>query len=205
MEVKYHEERIPFVVIDGFYDDNEQSEIMVELDYLCTERRLIPPFEDKSGATKENDENIKNVGCQYLESFYQKREHSNILTITEKLYNFEDNFGLISNHPHWYFNTNLLNNHSTHILYYEDTNEYPPHRDTSRFTAVTYFYREPKKFEGGDLQFPDHQVQVECVNNRIVVFPSMLLHRSTPVRMLENDTQTKNGKFCITHFLDRSE
>ena len=202
MEVIYHEERIPFVVIDDFYDENEQSEIMVELDYLCTERRLIPPFEDKSGASN-NYRNVKNVGCQYLESFYQQRKHSNILTITERL--FVDCVDIIDNHPHWYFDLSNINSHTTHILYYEDSNEYPPHRDTCRFTIVTYFYREPKKFEGGDLQFPDHQVQVECVNNRIVVFPSMLHHRSTPVRMLENDTQTKNGKFCITHFLDRIE
>ena len=199
MEVKYHEERIPFVVIDDFYDDNEQSEIMVELDYLCTERRLIPPFEDKSGATND-DKNVKNVGCQYLESFYKKRKHSSILTITDRL--FLDCVDIINNHPHWYFDLYAIDSHNTQILYYEDTNEYPAHQDVSRFTVVTYFYREPKKFEGGDLQFPDHQVQVECVNNRIIVFPSMLHHRSTPVRMLENDTQTKNGKFCITHFLN---
>ena len=199
MEVKYHEERIPFVVIDDLYDDKEQSEIMVELDYLCTERRLIPPFEDKSGAL-ENDKNVKNVSCQYLESFYKKRRHSSILTITDRL--FLDCVDIINNHPHWYFDLYAIDTHNTQILYYEDTNEYPAHQDASRFTAVTYFYREPKKFEGGDLQFPDYQVQVECVNNRVIVFPSMLFHCSTPVRMLENDTQTKNGKFCITHFLN---
>ena len=199
MEVKYHEERIPFVVIDDLYDDKEQSEIMVELDYLCTERRLIPPFKDKNGATDEH-RNIKNVGCLYLDTFYKKSRHSSILQITEKL--FMDDASLISNHPHWYFDISSINSHSTHILYYEDSNEYPAHRDECRFTAVTYFYRQPKKFEGGDLQFPDHQIEVECVNNRIIVFPSMLNHRSTPVRMLENDTQIKNGKFCITHFLN---
>ena len=199
MEVKYHEERIPFVVIDDLYDEKEQSEIMVELDYLCTERRLIPPFKDKNGASDEY-RNIKNVGCLYLDSFYKKRRHSSILQITEKL--FMDDASLISNHPHWYFDISSINSHSTHILYYEDSNEYPAHRDECRFTAVTYFYRQPKKFEGGDLQFPDHQIEVECVNNRIIVFPSMLFHRSTPVRMLENDTHTKNGKFCITQFLD---
>ena len=199
MEVKYHEERIPFVVIDGFYDEDEQSEILVELDYLCTERRLIPPFKDKSGARYEN-RNVKNVGCLYLEDFYAKRRHSNILTITDRL--FSDGYSMIDNHPHWYFDLDSINHHNTHILYYEDTNEYPAHKDTCRFTAVTYFYREPKKFEGGDLQFTDYQIQVECVNNRIIVFPSMLNHRSTPVRMLENDTQIKNGKFCITHFLN---
>ena len=199
MEVKYHEERIPFVVIDDLYDDKEQSEIMVELDYLCTERRLIPPFKDKNGASDEY-RNIKNVGCLYLDNFYKKRRHSSILQITEKL--FMDDASLISNHPHWYFDISSINSHSTHILYYEDSNEYPAHRDECRFTAVTYFYRQPKKFEGGDLQFSDHQIEVECVNNRIIVFPSMLFHRSTPVRMLENDTHTKNGKFCITQFLD---
>ena len=200
MEIKYHEERIPFIVIDNLYDEDERSEIMIELDYLCTERRLIPPFKDNHGA-KNEDHNIKNVGCQYLESFYVNRKHSNILQITEKL--FMDDGSLISNHPHWYFDISSIDEHFTHILYYEDTNEYPAHRDVCRFTALTYFYREPKKFDGGDLQFTDHQVQIECVNNRVIVFPSMLHHRSTPVRMSEKGTHTKNGKFCITQFLDR--
>ena len=96
MEVKYHEERIPFVVIDDLYDNNEQSEIMVELDYLCTERRLIPPFKDESGAT-QNEKNVKNVGCLYLDSFYRKRKHSSILQITEKL--FTNCLDAINNHP----------------------------------------------------------------------------------------------------------
>jgi len=199
MNLKYHEERVPFIVIDDLYDDNEQSEIMVELDYLCTERRLIPPFDDTGGATEEG-KNIKNVGCQYLDSFYKQRKYSSILQITEKL--FMNDASLISNHPHWYFDTDSINQHSTHILYYEDTNEYPAHKDTCRLTAVTYFYRNPKKFEGGNLQFPEHQIEIECINNRIIVFPSMLAHRSTPVIMMENDTRTKNGKFCITQFLD---
>ena len=200
MEIVYHEEKVPFIIIDNLYNKDEESEIMMELDYLCTKRRLIPPFEDNRGAKNDNN-NVKNVACQYLEGFYMNRKHSNILQITEKL--FMDDRSLISNHPHWYFDFSSINEHHTHILYYEDMNEYPAHADTCRFTALTYFYREPKKFDGGDLQFTDHQVQIECMNNRVIVFPSMLYHRSTPVRMFEKDPHIKNGKFCITQFLDR--
>ena len=64
MQVNYHNEQIPFVVVDSLYNNEEESEIMMELDYLSHSRRLIPPFEDGSAATR-NNKNIKNVGCLY--------------------------------------------------------------------------------------------------------------------------------------------
>ena len=199
MEIHYHNEQIPLIIVDNLYDDEEEREIMVELDYLSDARRLIPPFEDESGAVVKN-KNIKNVGCLYLDSFYSDRQTSSILQITEKL--FMGGRSIIENHPHWFFDMRSINSHTTHMLYYENTNEYPPHYDTCRITSLTYFYKQPKSFTGGDLYFSDFDTKVECRNNRVVVFPSMLNHASTPVFMEEKYQNQKLGKYCITQFLD---
>ena len=200
MKINYHNDQIPYVVVDYFYNNAEESEIMIELDYLSDSRRLIPPFEDELGATK-NSKNIKNVGCLYLDHFFRDRHTSSILEITEKL--FFENCSLINNHPHWFFDAGDINSHYTHMLYYENTNEYPPHNDTCRMTALTYFYRKPKSFSGGNLLFSDFDIEVECLNNRTIIFPSIIQHASTPIIMDEEYRNQKLGKYCITQFLGR--
>lgn len=201
MEVQYFDDQIPYIIIDDFYTVEEQNEMMMELDYLTEPRRLIPPFEDNSSAGSM-DEQLKNVPCQYLDTFYANRAHSSILQITEKL--FMNDGQLINDHPHWAFNISEINLHWTHILYYEEEQEYKPHWDSARFTALTYFYNEPKQFSGGDLRFDDYDIEIECINNRVIIFPSILRHASTPVRMVEH-SPGKHGKFCITQFLDHRE
>lgn len=202
MEIQYFNEQIPYIIIDDFYTLEEQNEMMVELDYLTEPRRLILPFEDNYSAGSMDDQ-LKNVPCQYLDNFYKNRDHSSILQITEKL--FMNDGQLINNHPHWAFSITEINLHWTHVLYYEEEQEYKPHWDSARFTALTYFYNEPKRFSGGDLVFDDYDIEIECINNRVIVFPSILRHASTPVKMVGNRDQQKNGKFCITQFLDHQE
>ena len=68
MEVNYHNDQIPFVVVDCLYNNEEESEIMMELDYLSDSRRLIPPFEDELAA-KEVTKTSKMLGVCTLISF----------------------------------------------------------------------------------------------------------------------------------------
>ena len=56
MNIQYHNEEIPLIIIDDFYDDTEVREIMVELDYLSDSKRMIEPLKDETGVT-----DIKNV------------------------------------------------------------------------------------------------------------------------------------------------
>jgi len=195
MNVQYINDEIPYIIIDDCYTEEERSEMMFELDYLTEPRRMIPAGEDSRNSAGIE---LKNVPCQYLDPFFNKREHSSILTITEKI--FGNSGEIINNHPHWIYNAKMINCHWTHILYYEDEQEYQPHVDTTRFTALTYFYREPKRFSGGDLRFDDYDIEIECINNRVIIFPSMVPHASTPVKMQEHPPG-KHGKFCISQFM----
>ena len=84
---------------------------------------------------------------------------------------------------------------------YENNDEYKPHRDLARLTGITWFYREPKKFTGGNLRFPEFDMEIECKHNRVIVFPSSIHHGVDKVGMEEKDMGKKLGRFTMTQFL----
>ena len=62
MEVNYYNEEIPLIIVDNFYNDQERDDIMVELDYLSDDRRMIPPHKDKEAAHYKNvNQKMQNV------------------------------------------------------------------------------------------------------------------------------------------------
>ena len=55
--------------------------------------------------------------------------------------------------------------------------QYNPHTDKGfQFLAFSYFYKEPKKFEGGQLYFPKYDYEVPCDNNSMIIFPGWVEH-----------------------------
>jgi SM-20-related protein len=82
---------------------------------------------------------------------------------------------------------------------------------TRRVTFIYYFHREPKTFEGGDLRLYASRtdgrrwrettdfVDIAPVQNRLIVFPSFLMHELRPVSVpsgrMEDGRFTVNGWF----------
>ena len=83
--------------------------------------------------------------------------------------------------------------------YYEDKDEYKKHTDQGIITCVSFFYQEPKKFQGGDLVIGN--TSIECKNNRLVLFPSILYHEVEKVNLKESYMGRNLGRFSITHFI----
>ena len=201
-ETIYYNEPFPYILIDDFYNQSELDGIWQELDYLCHPKRMgRSSIERGSAADVYSDgtrELIKNAWDMFLDSFFISRDSSNILEINRKLINKE----MFKNHPHWLFNdVGALNEDNTLIMYYENNDEYKPHRDLARLTGITWFYREPKKFTGGNLRFPWFDMEIECKHNRVIVFPSSIPHGVDKVGMEENDMGKKLGRFAMTQFL----
>jgi len=195
-------EPFPYVLIDDFYDQSELDRIWEELDYLCNPKRMGRSSIER-GSAGVSDENgvyqpLKNTWDMFLDTFFTSRDSSNILEINRKLFDKE----IFKNHPHWLFNhLDALNEDNTQILYYENNDEYKPHRDLARLTGITWFYREPKKFTGGNLRFPKFDMEIECKHNRVIVFPSSIHHGVDKVGMEEKDMGKKLGRFTMTQFL----
>ena len=201
-ETIYYNEPFPYILIDDFYNQSELDGIWEELDYLCNPKRMGRSSFERGAASKIDEDgvhhSVKNAWDLFLDSFFTSRDSSNILEINRKLIDKE----IFKNHPHWLFNhLDALNEDNTLIMYYENNDEYKPHRDLARLTCLTWFYREPKKFTGGNLRFPRFDMEIECKHNRVIVFPSSIQHGVDKVGMEEKDMGKKLGRFTMTQFL----
>jgi SM-20-related protein len=72
-------------------------------------------------------------------------------------------------------------------------------------SAVYYFHRQPKIFEGGELQiFPfdgSAPTRIEPRDNRLVAFPAFLLHEVLPVSLPDGDFA--DSRFSVSCWFHR--
>jgi len=187
---------MPIVVIDDYYDDDACSKIWQELVFLNNDdSKFKDPELLASGQV--NSRVLKHAKGLHLDEVYKDRSVSNILNENRKLFSSEVVIKLINLHPLF----NLLRNVDidiTKVHYYSDGDYYESHRDSTVFTAITWLYKTPKKFTGGDLKFNNNCI-IECVNNRTVIFPSFLSHSVTLLKLNGKDTG-HDGRYAITQF-----
>ena len=63
-----------------------------------------------------------------------------------------------------------------------------------------YFYKEPKKFTGGELFFPEYDYILESKNNSCIIFPSYFLHEVLQVKITDCDYYSGFGRYCMSQF-----
>ena len=122
---------------------------------------------------------MKKNGGLWMDQLYGDRNISNLLRVNRTIFLEEHSQEIFRNHPHWFwknFNPN-----------YDET--------------LLWFYKEPKRFEGGSLTFTEYKLNIECKNNCSVIFPSTMYHQVHPVKIEEEYRNQKNGRFCMTQFL----
>jgi hypothetical protein len=165
-------------VIDNFYSPSELEDIKNELKLLSAVADL-KIFKNDGVSVDENGKLRQKSNSLFLDNLYiDKRNLSKILTLNRKLFSSELQTKLIEKNLfyehifHSDFDTTLLN-------FYKPTDYYQPHKDTSCFTALTFFKLE--EFSGGNLVFPEYDIKVEAVENRLVIFPGFILHGSEEV------------------------
>lgn len=181
----------PVVIIDDFYSDDELELIIRELDFLSPEK-LLPP--DITGAATDNDGRMKkeNQGM-FLDDLYSDRNVSDILTLNRKAFSPEVVKTLTDAHDIFY-GYQFANSDSTLVSHYKDGNYYEPHRDSSIFTTLSWFYKQPKPFEGGDLILTDYDITIECKLNRMVFMYGSTQHEVLKVK--------GDGRYCISNFVN---
>lgn len=186
---------IPHLIIRNSFNQNELDLIWEELEFLNQPNKMLPPNKTASALDDDGEVLKKNKSVFLEELFSFNKNFSNILKINSSLLNRETknnfcqlNFGYNSM---WYANT-----HTTLISYYDDGDYYLPHIDASLYTCLTWFYKEPKRFCGGDFWFPKHDYKIEIENNMTVIFPSFVEHSVDEVKM-ETD-KYGNGRYCMS-------
>lgn len=188
----------PHVIIKYMYDEWQMPQIWEELNFLCYEEKLLDPTESGSALT-DDGKTLKQNSCIWLDDIYAHPKLSNILKATND-FQTRQLWQICKQHPHWYFNKAQINYTANLISYYEHGGYYKPHNDQAYFTCLTWFYKKPKAFEGGDLHFPEYDYKIECKHNSTVLFPSQIVHAVDEISMNPSMLSNKLGRFCYTQF-----
>ena len=208
LEADLYVEPFPLMVVQNFYNKSELELIWKELDFYTSPNKL---FDAKEYGGVVDRTNAKAI-C--LDELYKGQENkknfrniSNILTVNRKLFNSGvlDKFSQL----HECCTLATESNHDvTKVRYYHNNEYYDPHTDKSvMFLAFSYFFKEPKKFTGGDLIFPKYDFKVPCDNNTMVIFPGWVEHGVRKVTIKDSDYFDGWGRYCISSFFgcrDRS-
>ena len=199
MITKIFNDIIPYMIIDNYYDEEELRLIWEELDFLSYPHKLKRSTKESGGAIdKDTDELLKHNFHRYIDQVYSERELSNILTVNRKL--FDDDYKILRQHPHWFFQNVVFNKDYTQVGYYENNDHYGEHTDFASITSLTWLYKEPKKFIGGDLFLSSDKIKIDCINNRTLIFPSMIPHSVNEIHMNEEKPSRGYGRYVITQF-----
>lgn len=196
-KVKPIKHPFPYLQIEDMYDQEELRYIWQELDFLTYSQKLKPPKE--TGSAEKNGKLLKNNFCLFLDDLYNDRNISNILTVNRKLFS-ERYLSEFSNLNHAYNLIYHTNFDATLISYYANGGYYEPHKDKAVYTALTWLYKEPKKFYGGDFNFDEYDIKIKIKNNMTIIFPSFVTHSVDEVFMNSEEIDGM-GRYCMTQFM----
>jgi Rps23 Pro-64 3,4-dihydroxylase Tpa1-like proline 4-hydroxylase len=204
LKIALLQEPFPHAIIDNLYDEDELKLIWQELDYYTYSDKLVPAI-TISGAIRNGEKLPKHSGIHLDELYINNRQISNILKCNRKVFN-KDILEAFATLSPLIWDIKRIDLDMTIVKYYEDTDYYKSHVDDPRFTCVTYLYKEPKAFTGGDLYFHQFDYTIPIVNNRFVFFTGCIEHASTTIVMNDEYKDKKFsgfGKYTITQFLEK--
>ena len=189
------EEPFPYMIIYDFYNEEELKLIWEELNFYTKPGKLLEA-KDYGGVIDST-----NAKALCLDMIYENhRDISNILTVSRKLFN-KDILKVIQEMGGEFTIAPYVNYDITKIRYYHDQEYYDPHTDKIyHFLGFSYFYKEPKRFKGGELFFPDFNLQLECKNNSMIIFPAWVKHGVKKVSIENSNYFDGYGRYAITSF-----
>ena len=181
----------PFIVIDEFYDKKEEELIWQELEFYSGKYTDVD--QDTSGNRPKALDRVSEAGKLrnssnriYLDQVYTQgsRHFSNILNVYGKITS-EDVMKVVrDNMP-----TAPILEHSncdlSQISYYDSGDFYDAHVDFYGYSVMVWFFKEPKRFVGGNFMLSGPNKLIECEHNRLVMIPSYYMHSVTPITMEE--------------------
>ena len=198
----------PHLIVSDFYNKEELELIWEELNYYTKPGKLFEAenYGGVVGYTTAKAILLDSVYRNFSESKGNNyRPISNILTVNRKLFTSGvlDAFSEIHD---CCILANQSNSDTTKVRYYHNGDSYDPHTDRPfQFLAFSYFYKEPKKFEGGELYFPRYDYEVSCNNNSMIIFPGWVEHGVKEVKIDDSDYFDGYGRYAITSFFGFKE
>tara|TARA_B100001063_G_C16560120_1_gene450524 strand:+ start:86 stop:694 length:609 start_codon:yes stop_codon:yes gene_type:complete len=200
MKLDVYKDPFPYILIEDLYTQEEENLIKKEFDFFLPS--LKEPENTGTAIDKETQEPLKSNKGVFLDTVFIDRDVSYILKINRKIFGVLEEEKEKIGHDNWFFKNQETSKDTTLISYYENDNHYKPHRDSAIYTVLTWFYKEPKSFTGGDFVFPDYDIRFECENNMTIIFPSIIKHAVESVKVDDDKTGQGYGRWCLTQFGD---
>ena len=189
-------EPFPHLIFSNFYNEQELDLIWEELNFYTKPNKLFDA-KDFGGIVDRTNSHAIALDGVYSQKY---RRLSNILTVNRKLFEPDvlNSFAKIDDCCEI---ATECNYDVTKIRYYHDKEYYKPHIDSAfHFLAFSYFYKEPKKFSGGEIIFPKYDYKYSCDNNSMIIFPGWVEHGVTEVNIDNSDYYEGYGRYCISSF-----
>ena len=189
-------EPFPHIVFHNFYTDEELDLLWEEFNFYTKSKKLFD-VEEYKGVVGKTEAKALHLDSVYTGKY---RVLSNILEVSRKVLD-KDILKPFSEISDCCTLAKFANYDHTKVRYYHNGDYYKPHTDTYfEFLAFSYFYKEPKRFEGGNLIFPKYDYEFGCENNSLIMMPAWVEHGVSEVSINDSDYYDGYGRYCISNF-----
>jgi len=190
----------PVLLIKNFFSEEEKKLIIDELNFLCKDNKLLGPKQTASSTDGSGNLKKTNSGL-FLDEVYKNRDVSDILNITRKYFSKEF-LSIVEGFDPIFKYLRRSNIDTTLLSYYENNSYYESHEDQAIISIITYYWKEEKKFTGGDLTFQSHNYTVELHPWDVIIFPSFIEHKVENISFLPGVKENElNGRVSISKFV----
>ena len=122
-----------------------------------------------------------------------------ITKINEKYFPALFNNSKVKELPSSVYASALNTESSSHLLTYynQDNQEYKPHVDSSVITCIMWFHNGETNFTGGELYFPEFNIEVPPLHNTGIIFPSHIEHQVKPITIIDKNRDSGRISYNI--------
>ena len=160
-----------------------------ELDLILNEASNLIKNDDGSGVWLNDI--YKDVDVSVINQAF--REHLTNDYVADSLEQINSMYGLFHN----------VNQHSTRINYYGQSQSSPMRYDSAAFIIKTFLHTEPRNFSGGEATLQingDIAYEKDVENNMTIIFPASYYHQVSEVALDDKEIDG-SGLFVITTYL----
>lgn len=188
-----------YIEIENFLDDNQKKAVWHELDAFANKDYLIHSGNDWTTSKDDRGQPLAKSSYRMFPNIIYSDVGFDVSPICRTRFKVYHMMKDVTKNIPEYRLLSQCENWSSIAHYYEESGHYKPHTDRSIYTALLFLAKDPTKFTGGDLKFEDLGETAKFADNKLVFFPSYLLHESTPLKFKEGD-KSGFGKITLSYF-----
>lgn len=198
MDIEYYRTPVPYIIFRNIFTKIVNKRMLDEI--LSLKEKFV---HSGTGGTTRYNPSMRTNTVLFLDAIFKIRKESFFLTTISRLFREDKEFReIVCSTAHPINQFMKTNRHETQVSRYGDEGQrYDWHQDrfvnNSRILSmVYYFWKEPKKWTGGDIQFTDSPIYdgkaiesliegknlatIKPENNMAIVFGGQTAHRVLP-------------------------